>query len=86
MSIKNSNISTLNFEELTRYALSLPIDNRVYLAQILWESISTTKQDNESELFNILVKRDKEISDKKESCRSHKEVMNSAYEAIKCIT
>jgi hypothetical protein len=70
--------------QLTDEAMSLPLAERVRLAQTLWESIETGLVDtNECEAVREAIRRDKELSAGTVVGRTHRQVMQAARRAIK---
>jgi hypothetical protein len=75
----------MSTQELAEKAMSLPLAERVSLAQALWESISGGLADtDEREALRVAVLRDEELSSGKVAGRSHEEVMRSVRRAIGC--
>jgi len=72
-------------EQIISDAMSLPLDERVSLAQALWESIDAELPDtDERAAIAEAIKRDEELSSGKVSERTHEEVMEAARRALKC--
>ena len=73
-------------KNITLSALTLPQKSRALLAGILLDTLDKVVEpiDNEYAWIKEAKRRDKEMSSGKSSCKSHKEVMNAAYEAIGC--
>ncbi|MFN2576960.1 MAG: addiction module protein [Pyrinomonadaceae bacterium] len=72
-------------EQLISDAMSLPLDERVSLAQALWESIDAGLPDtDERTALKEAIRRDEELSSGKVLGRTHEEVMEAARRALKC--
>jgi putative addiction module component (TIGR02574 family) len=70
-------------EQLIADAMALPLEERVSLAQALWESIDTGLPDtDERTAVNEAIQRDEELSSGKVAGRTHEEVMESARRAL----
>lgn len=68
-------------------ALLLPVEDRVRLAQTLWESVhgeSPVNAQDEAEALVKAKKRDDELSNGTVEERSHEEVMHRARNEIPC--
>lgn len=78
----------MSHEELVREALTLPLADRVQLAQVLWESIGDVSQattdDEEREAVELAWKRDAELDSGAVAGRTHEQVMEAARRALKC--
>ncbi|MDI6793386.1 MAG: addiction module protein [bacterium] len=74
--------------QITDWVLSLPVAERAFLAQKLWESLEeyehTVTTDDEMETLIEAKRRDAELSENKVAGHSHEEVMEAAYKAIQC--
>lgn len=72
-------------EQLISDAMSLPLPERVSLAQALWESINAGLPDaDEESALKEAIRRDEELSSGKVIGRTHEEVMEAARRALKC--
>jgi len=72
-------------EQLMADAMALPIDERVSLAQALWESIDAELPDtDERAAVAEAIRRDEELFSGKVIGRFHEEVMQAARRALKC--
>jgi putative addiction module component (TIGR02574 family) len=72
-------------EQLKEEAMSLPLSERVSLAQALWESINAGLVDtDEQAAVRDAARRDQELSSGTVSGRTHEEVMQAARRAIGC--
>ena len=71
-------------QQLATAAMSLPLPDRVSLAQLLWESIDFSPELPESEVVEICQRRDQELSSGEVRGRTHEEVMLAARRAIGC--
>lgn len=75
-------------EQLTDHLLSLPLRDRVTLAEVLWESINvgstSAAEDAEPDALADARRRDAELSAGAVTARSHEEVMASARRVLKC--
>jgi hypothetical protein len=73
-------------KSITTNALTLPQKSRALLANILLDTLDKAVEpiDNDHAWIKEAKRRDKEMNSGKSSCKSHKEVMNAAYEAIGC--
>jgi putative addiction module component (TIGR02574 family) len=75
----------MSAEQLKEEAMSLPLSERVSLAQALWESINAGLVDtDEQAAVREAARRDRELSSGAASGRSHEEVMQAARRAIGC--
>jgi hypothetical protein len=76
----------MQIEQLTREVMSLPVAERVGLAQALWQSIdrelAEKNPDNEAATIKVAAKRDAELTSGKASRRSHEQVMQAARRAL----
>lgn len=75
-------------EQLTEAVMSLPLAERVSLAQDLWESIQGTSlssaRDEEQEALAEAQRRDAELSSGAVAGRTHEQVMETMRRAIGC--
>jgi putative addiction module component (TIGR02574 family) len=72
-------------EELIADAMSLPLAERVSLAQALWESIDTgLPESDQDDAVREAIQRDEELSSGKVTGLTHAEVMEAARRALKC--
>jgi len=72
-------------EELIADAMALPLEERVSLAQALWESIDADLAEvDERAAIAEVIERDQELSSGKVTGRTHEEVMQAARRALKC--
>ena len=75
----------MSSQELTTEAMTLPLRDRVSLAQRLWESISAgTAETAEHVAIGEAIRRDEELSSGKVTGRSHEEVMQADRRSIGC--
>lgn len=75
----------MSTEQLTEEAMSLPLSDRVSLAQALWESIDTGLCDSEERVaLGEAIRRDQDLSSGKVAGRSHEQVMQAARRSIGC--
>jgi putative addiction module component (TIGR02574 family) len=75
----------MSTEQLKQEAMSLPISERVSLAQALWESINAGLVDtDEQAAVREAARRDQELSSGTVSGRTHEQVMQAARRAIGC--
>jgi putative addiction module component (TIGR02574 family) len=75
----------MSTEQLKQEAMSLPISERVSLAQALWESINAGLVDtDEQAAVREAARRDQELSSGAVSGRTHEQVMQAARRAIGC--
>lgn len=73
-------------EELTEKVLSLPLPERIHLAQALWQSIDDEPDpgsDEERNALEMAKKRDQELSSGSVEGRSHQQVMEAARRALR---
>ena len=71
--------------ELTTAAMSLPLAERVSLAQELWQSIDAALPDTPDDAaLREAIRRDAELSSSAVAGRPHDEVMRAARRAIGC--
>lgn len=75
-------------QQLTDEAMSLPLPERVMLAQSLWASIHADHADqaviNEDKSLKESIRRDQELSSGAVTGQTHEEVMQAARRAIEC--
>ena len=75
----------MSTQQLKQEAMSLPLSERVSLAQALWESIDAGLANTaEGAAVREAVRRDQELSSGAVSGRNHEEVMQAARRAIGC--
>ena len=73
----------MSTEQLIADAMALPLEERVSLAQALWESIDAGLADtDERAAVNEAIQRDEELSSGKVTGRTHEEVMQTARRAL----
>ena len=72
--------------ELKKQALALPVESRAHLAQELWKSIGEKDLDllAEDAAVDEAIKRDREISEGKLTCKSRDEVMTALRQELGC--
>ena len=71
-------------QQLTTEALSLPISERVSLAQALWQSIDSDLPDvDPRDSLREAIRRDQELSAEAVVGRTHDEVMDAARRALR---
>ena len=72
-------------QALMEQALALPLDERVGLAEALWQNISEgLPVGDQREAIQQAVQRDAELTSGKTVGRTHEEVMQAARRAIGC--
>jgi putative addiction module component (TIGR02574 family) len=75
-------------DELVRQLMTLPLSERVELAQILWESIesrpATSVPEQAEELLDLARRRDADFASGRVAGRTHAEVMAAARRALEC--
>lgn len=72
-------------EQLTEEAMALPLEERVSLAQSLWQSISDGLADiDQRDAIVEATHRDRELSSGTVVGRTHEEVMQAARRALGC--
>ena len=72
-------------QPLTEQAMALPLDERVGLAEALWQSIGEgLATGGEREAIEQAARRDAELTSGAASGRTHEEVMRTARRAIGC--
>lgn len=75
----------MSTQQLIAEAMSLPLAERVSLAQALWQSIDAGLVDtSEHDAIRQAVQRDQELSSGAVVGRKHDEVMQAARRAIGC--
>jgi putative addiction module component (TIGR02574 family) len=76
----------MSIEQIWELALALPPEERVGLAEVLWESVlpEYPVEADESDFVAELLRRDKEMTDNPASCRSYEEVMAHARRIAGC--
>jgi putative addiction module component (TIGR02574 family) len=75
-------------EDLTRQLLTLPLLDRVELAQALWQSIDDRFADDsftsdEHEAITLALRRDADLASGQVSGRTHEQVMEAVRRAMK---
>ncbi len=76
----------MSTKELTAEAMSLPLQERVSLAQALWESINASLPEKaEDAALSDAIRRDRELSSGAVAGRTHEEVMQAARGSLGCI-
>ena len=72
-------------EQLFSDAMSLPLDERVSLAQALWESIDAELVDaDERSAITEAVRRSEDLSSGSVRGETHEEVMEAVRQALEC--
>jgi putative addiction module component (TIGR02574 family) len=72
-------------EQRVSDAMSLPLAERVALAQALWESIDAgLPESDEGAAIREAIQRDEELSSGKIAGIKHEDVMQAARRALKC--
>ncbi|MEO7725006.1 MAG: addiction module protein [Chthoniobacterales bacterium] len=75
----------MSTQQLKQEAMSLPLPERVSLAQALWESIDAGLADaDEGAAVREAIRRDQALSSGTVSGRTHDQVMQAARRAIGC--
>ncbi len=75
----------MSTQQLKEEAMSLPLLERVSLAQALWESIDAGLADtDELAAVREAIRRDQELSSGTVTGRTHEQVMQAARRAIGC--
>jgi len=75
----------MSTEKLIAEAMTLPLAERVSLAQALWESIDAGLPDrDELAAVKEAIRRAEELSSGKVTGRTHEEVMQAARRALEC--
>ncbi len=73
-------------EQLTQEAMSLPISERIALAQSLWESIEQEiPDDDEQAVIDEAIRRDNELTSGADQGCSYEEAIEAARRAIGCV-
>jgi len=76
----------MSTQQLTSEAMALPISERVFLAQALWQSINAGLESaKDREALAEAIRRDEEISSGGVQGRNHEEVMRAARLALGCV-
>ena len=79
----------ISIAQLTKDALSLPLDERIQLAQLLWESVnaepesSQNVQASKDELLGTLERRNSELENGMVEAISYDQVLNSLRKSLK---
>lgn len=75
-------------QELAQEILALPLDERIELAEVLWQSLGEGSVSDptieEREALRLARSRDRELTAGEVVGRSHEEVMEAARRALKC--
>jgi len=72
-------------EQLISDVLALPLEERVSVAQALWESIDAGLPESaQADAVREAIDRDNELSSGKVTGLSHEEVMQEARRALEC--
>lgn len=75
----------MSTEELAAEVIALPLDERVSLAQALWQSIDANLPEvDDQDAVREAVRRDAELESGAVIGRTHTEVMRAARKAIGC--
>lgn len=75
----------MSTQQLTSAAMSLPLAERVSLAQALWQSIDVgLVNTDEDQAVEEAIRRDQELTSGAVIGRNHDEVMQAARNAIGC--
>ncbi|MEO5913435.1 MAG: addiction module protein [Luteolibacter sp.] len=75
----------MSTKELVAEAIALPLSERVYMAQALWQSIDSNLSDSpEQDSLRDAIRRDGELESGVVVGRTHEEVMQAARKAIGC--
>jgi putative addiction module component (TIGR02574 family) len=75
----------MSTEQLIAEAMTLPLAERVELAQALWESIDAGLPDtDELAAVKEAIRRDEELSSGKVAGRTHEEVTQASRRALEC--
>jgi hypothetical protein len=76
---------SMSTQSLAEQALTLPLAERVHLAEALWQSIGEgLKAGDEKEAIEQAAQRDAELNSGAVSGRTHDEVMQAARRALQC--
>ena len=70
-----------NLDNLTSQVLALPVEQRIELAQRLWESMEGQLDEDEA-LFAEIARRDAEMDTGSVQTYSHEDVMRDARKAL----
>ncbi|MEX0613945.1 MAG: addiction module protein [Pirellulales bacterium] len=70
-----------NLDSLTNQVLALPVEQRIELAQRLWQSMEG-QLDEDEELFAEIARRDAEMDLGSVKTYSHEDVMRDARKAL----
>lgn len=77
-----------DISQLTQDALSLPLDDRIQLAQQLWASLEPTTdasvEDQESELLDLADRRDADLESGSVDGVSHADALAQARKSLGC--
>lgn len=75
----------MSTQQLITEVMSLPLSERVTLAQALWQSIDAeVAETGEQAALRESIQRDRELSSGSVAGRTHEEVMQAARRAIGC--
>jgi hypothetical protein len=78
----------MSSERLTQELISLPLAERVAIAEALWlsihESIDLLKPNGEEQVLLEAQRRDQDLVSGGVTGRSHKDVMEAARQALQC--
>lgn len=75
----------MSTQQLTSAAMSLPLSERVSLAQALWQSIDMdVANTDEDQAVAEAIRRDQELTSGAVVGRTHDDVMQAARQAIGC--
>ena len=75
----------MSTRQIKQEAMSLPLSERVSLAQALWESIDAGLDDTDERVaVREAIRRDQELSSGAVVGRTHEQVMQAARRAIGC--
>ena len=72
----------MSTQQLTAEAMTLPLSERVTLAQTLWQSIDAGLADTDE---REAARRDQELTSGTVVARTHEEVMQAARHAVGCV-
>lgn len=73
-------------QQLTEQVMSLPLAERVHLAEALWQSIGEElRAGGEREAIDQATRRDSELTSGAVPGRTHEEVMQAARRSIGCV-
>ena len=77
-----------NISQLTQDALSLPLDDRIQLAQQLWASLESSDdaivEDQEREILDLADRRDAELETGSVEGVSHADALAKARKSLGC--